>query len=475
MAPSYVCIESGRALESYGDSELICSVSGKRYPVLGGIPVLTVDPDALIRGFGDSWSNMVALAEKARSELEHLQAADVREGWLDRATRQVRGREANIILLQDYLSPIATYLRNGSCRTSRRTAFLHSHGAGWSLERMLPYFAQDWTESPDFERVRNLVIADLKRHSPDRRAVAILGTGACGLARAASEVFDEVHGVDLSLPTLLFARGALRGDAITVHLEQTGWSPVALKPSRSSAAPIYLVASDVNDLPLREGSLSAVITQYLMDLMIDPVATAQEIRRVLKPNGIWINFSNPLTFAEERSRFGSPRVNEMEPLFAPLGFETLHCERERFTLLNLDHLSAEGHRHVQEVHHFVMRKNPEAVGKRKSCNSTGDLWWTQVPHKVPHRVVQTSRKRVFDVSGVDIRFEIGVGDYLASADESTIAFFEFLLGQIDGHKAIADLYDIVDAHAPLSRDEFKSILVTMERIFGVVSLEVAAP
>lgn len=469
MSRAYVCIESGETLERSDDGALIGARSHSRYPILGGIPVLTENPDALIRGFADSWQNMLALAERGTSELRDLQSTGARDGWRERAALQVKGRSANIALVERYIAPITAYLDGSTCLASGGAAFLHSHGAGWSLDRMLPYFAQDWTDSPDLQRVSDMLVADLSRHAPDRSSVAVLGAGACGIARAVAEVFDETHAVDLSLPTLLLARGVLGGDALTIHLEQTGWAPVELKPPSPARAPIHLVASDANQLPLRDGVLAAVLTQYLLDLVIDPLATAIEIRRVLKPGGIWVNFSNPLVFPEEESRFGSPRIGEMATLFGPLGFDTLSCERRRFTLLNLDHLHSEGTRFHQEVHHFVMRKGSHAPGGVAITNAAGDSWWHQTAGKVPHRTVQTSRKRIFNVGSVDVRFEIGVGTNFVATDESKIELFELLMQQIDGSKSIADIYDIVSARAYLPRDEFKSILSAMERTFGVIS------
>lgn len=471
-APSLVCIESGKPLECSASNELVCVISGRRYPVLDGIPVLTEDPDGLIRSFGKSWTSDIEAVEKEEKELPRLRGTGVRDGWLDRATSQVQGRRANVAALKKYLAPIEDYLRTHAGHISGSAALLQAHGAGWSLDAMLPYFAQDWSDSPDFERVKMLLVSDLEKYAPDRRRVAVLGAGACGIVRATANLFDEIYGVDLSLPTLLLARGLLTGDAITLHLQQLAWMGVALKPPAAVRKPIFLVASNANRLPFADDSVSALVTQYLMDLMRDPIATGKEILRVLQPGGIWVNFSNPLVLPEEESRFGRPDIKEMPSLFAPLGFETLQCERERFTLLNLDHLTSHGHRSHQEVHHFVMKRALQVSSRPSQSHdlrAEDHRWWQQTARRSPHRIVETARKTVFEVAQIGTRFEIGVSGNLVSSDESTIQFFELLMRLIDGRRCLSEIYDSINANVPIERNELKTMLLAMERDFGVIS------
>lgn len=478
LGRSLVCIESGRPLERSAPDELFCPVSGRKYPVLAGIPILTEYPDALIRRVGGAWSSDIALADSEKNELLRLQAAGARNGYLERVTRQVQGRSANVELLKKYLAPIDDYLRAHPGQLSGIAALLQTQGIGWSLDAMLPYFAQDWSDSPDFKRVKTLLVDDLQRHAPDRSRVAVLGAGACGIVRAAAESFDETYGIDLSLPTLLLARGVLAGDVLSLHFEQLGWMRVAIEPPSPPPNPLFLVVGNANRLPFADGTVSALITQYLLDLMRDPIATGREILRVLKPGGIWVNFSNPLAVSEEGSRFGRPEVEELPSLFAPLGFETLRCERERFTLLNFDHLTANGHRSQQEVHHFVMKRGPRASSEPVQPRNplpTDDRWWQQTVRRVPHRIVETARKTKFEVADVGRRFEIGVNGHLAASDESNLRFVESLMQLIDGRRRLFEIYDAVNASAAMKRDDFRTILLAMERDFGVISFDERTP
>ncbi|MGH8498774.1 MAG: methyltransferase domain-containing protein, partial [Methylococcales bacterium] len=57
---------------------------------------------------------------------------------------------------------------------------------------------------------------------------------------------------------------------------------------------IQLVAANVTTLPFGNQTLSVVVTQFFLDLLGNIESFSGEINRVLKKDGIWINFSKPV-------------------------------------------------------------------------------------------------------------------------------------------------------------------------------------
>lgn len=114
------------------------------------------------------------------------------------------------------------------------------------------------------------------------------------------------------------------------------WRRVQVMRKRHLEGQIRLLAADIGTLPFAEGSLSAVVTQYVMDFAGNPLRVAAEIQRVLKASGIRINFSNPFKLPGDSLELAPPEPSELAGLFAPLGLDMIKAERRRFTLWNVD-------------------------------------------------------------------------------------------------------------------------------------------
>lgn len=357
--------------------------------------------------------------------------------------------------------------------SSRGSDFLFANGAAWSLERMLRYFAQDWTSSPDFASVSGLITSTIRSHAADRESIAILGAGACGTARAVVDMFDATCGVDLGLATLLLARGVLAGDDVVLNFEAIGWKPVRLQKLAPSERPVDLLVADANQLPFKTGSISVVVTQYLMDLMMDPVATALEIHRVLKSDGVWVNFSNPMRLHGEPLPYGELDIADIPPIFEPVGFDVVRCEETRFTLLNFAHLDPAGVGSFQKVHHTVMRKRTAdrstSPAPRTRRLSDDPSCWALVAHRVAARTVEIARVKTFSIPHDHNRIQIGVNGEFATTSSSDAEFFDALMSLIDGRRSLDDIYTaLTRGTSQLPRRTFLEIMSSIHNNYGVV-------
>ncbi|HEV2989106.1 MAG TPA: methyltransferase domain-containing protein [Candidatus Angelobacter sp.] len=403
----------------------------------------------------------------------------------ERTVLMLEGMSRNLALIAKYVKPIEDYLASRQGEAGALIDWALAQNAGSVPQVMLPFFYQDWSRTRDFEESESLIIAALTDHSPDGEAVAILGAGACGLVRSTAEHFRVVYGLDLSVPTLLIAQAVLSGNPIEIAVALAGWRSIPLSPPAPAKNQIRLLAADVCALPFADGSLSAIVTQYLMDITGDPLGVAAEIQRTLKPGGIWINFSNPFKLPGDPPELGPPEPSELPALFEPLGLNLIKVERTRFNLQNLDPIYAGGHRKLHEVHFFiackrVLRQACEAEGTERSGNGIKRFqlwdrgqgeWWQYVPKIIPGREVQIIQKRVFGPHGTENVVEIGLNEVRFRVAAEHTAFVEMLFGQITGKHTLREVFNgLLSNGLSLTEMEFRELVYCLLNQYCVITL-----
>lgn len=445
-------------------------------PVVNGVSILSARPDALMRSYCDALRAAITSLAKEENDIEAAIGSEARTDLLLRKSRYFEGRRHNLTLIEKYCEPMSALLDGCAERAAYTADWIASHHTGWNPEEMIPYFYQDWGGTPDFDEVRALLCGALERFSPDLLSVAVLGAGACGVVRSCAEIFDLTFGVDLAVPTLLLANGMLTGDSPTVYLEGGGWRSVELVPQPPAPNSIRLIAADVNSLPFVDGAMSAIVTQYLMDLMSDPLVTAREIRRVLKPGGVWINFSLPMKLPDEPLCFGQPALSELKGMLEPLGYEQVLAENRPFSLLNMRGLSPEADWAQQIVHYVVMRANEICDGKKGpaapfGAYPSGDDWWRAVPRRMQARAVEIRRCRVFEVKGEENRTDIGTQGRFLSLPEEMANVFDALFSNVDGQRTNRQILEkMICDSIPITEEDYKSLIDILTKQHNVLSL-----
>jgi hypothetical protein len=104
---------------------------------------------------------------------------------------------------------------------------------------------------------------------------------------------------------------------------------------QSGKSPVELLAMDALDTGFPDGAVDCVVTVFLIDILPDPRALADEVYRILSRDGVWINYGPSGNNLKALWRFDR---TEGASFFNAAGFQVIEAEARRGT--NLDISSA---------------------------------------------------------------------------------------------------------------------------------------
>lgn len=474
----YQCIACQEPLIDQSPSVRICSHCGNNYPVINDISVFVL-PDSIssLQGFimeMEEIKSSFANISNRLEDYEHHSDGDIFAGRIE---MMKQGMAANSQVLDRTCKPISGFLAD---RPRKDNALAWSSvKSGFTFHDMLPYFYQDWFGTPEFAKVKSLFGKTVAEHCKDWESVAVLGAGACGLLYSVADDFQVSYGVDLSLPTLLAAKQFIQGEPLAFHLQRADWHKVELTPPESTANDIRYVVSDVLNMPFSNGSLSVVITQYMLDFISNPKRLAEEIYRVLKPGGLWINFSNPCRIPGDPIELGRRKLNELPVFFEKMGFDVLGMENERFALLNLEKIYPEAGNNQQLVHFLTLRKNENdsnLLGNGKSIQrffNPNDSVWCEIPRIVKGRELTFARKKSFGEQGGNREaIEISVAGHSFSVPADFALLLEMIFASVDGKNSLRKLFTAVhEKGIGLNEDAFLQLIYVLHVQHYLIDLD----
>lgn len=476
---NYRCLQCMAGLDADVSTNLIiCDQCKTSFPIISKIPVFTSNAPSLLRWQYRSLLDTRRDLEKKRHN--PFKSADVANTSYQRGrmSRMLFGTARNIKLVDSLTRPFLDLFSNEGRESLESTDWMLGNSAGSELRSMLPYFYQDWGQTPDFESARDLIVDALKSRA-DLDTVAVLGAGACGVANAAASIFNYTCAVDLSVPTLLLARRLLNGKSIKFSLEQAGWRALRLTNRKSATNPIGLVAADASKLPVGDETFSAVVTQYLLDVVRNPVLLISEIRRVLRPSGIWVNFSMPFKLPGDPPALARPGIPEMKGVLRRLGFKLIMGTEHRFSFLNLERLYKSAHRAEQNVHLLVSQKtgrlplNPVTSEPSGDVSVSDEAWWEHVPAWLAGREANVVRSRRFGSNGISERRFLLIDGLGAALPETLLDIAEAIFKQVDGVRTLRDICQgLASGGLAITETRFRQIihyLSTEQKIFSVVA------
>ena len=311
---------------------LDCSVCGRRYPALSGIPVLLRDPLGYLRSELASLTRSIQNARRRRDSLDRTERdAGLSEISLERHRDVIGAEIAQAETFLGLLEPATQWVGDQAGEP------LGARRSGWTIDALLPYLLRDWTSTPELEAISTRIGTALKQVFPEPSGTSVI-FAACGAGGLLAEIppgFERVLGFDLTFPVLRAARHLLDGNSLDLAMaraiKQTGHITLRRREGRTSSPNVELVAMDALDTAFADGSIGCVVTSFLIDLFPEPRRLASEIHRILCDNGIWINYgpSGPL---QALLRFDQ---TESAAFLDAAGFTVIGAEAYRTTYLDL--------------------------------------------------------------------------------------------------------------------------------------------
>jgi SAM-dependent methyltransferase len=332
---------------------------------------------------------------------------------------------------------------------------LSARSSGWTLDALLPYLLRDWTSTPEFEAIGARIGAALKQAFPDPSGTSVV-FAACGAGGLLAEVplgFARVLGFDLTLPVLSAARHLLDGKSLDLAMpraiNRSGHITLRRREGRPPGSHFELVAMDALDTAFADGSVACVVTSFLVDLFPEPRRLAREIHRMLRDDGVWINYgpSGPL---QAFLRFDQ---TESAAFLDAAGFTVTVAEAYRTTYLDLsrDCPSWSFQNHICYL--TSARKTGQAREKPIQRMPNAAEIAEIVPHHFPGANLIYRQNLEGERALITILRHDGVPGRTISLEISRGTARMMML--VDGKKTVEEIADLFnqDAAIPLPKDE----------------------
>lgn len=174
---------------------------------------------------------------------------------------------------------------------------------------------------------------------------------------------------------------------------------------------------------------------------------AEEIHRVLKAEGIWINFSHPTNINEDQSELGLRSLDEFIDLLKDSGFKPILADKMRFKFLNIEAINPSATVVDSEVWNFVLKKAGQLKGKisynqnKKSFLRNPEALWSEIPRIVASKQLTLSYGKIFSPQGISERSTLSVMDHSFDIPREFARSLESLLAHIDGQKTVQNIYE----------------------------------
>ncbi len=437
-----------RCLQCHGalrpkDPGLGCADCGKEYPVISGIPILVREPAEYLRGQLASLERVSREARQRRAVLQILESeAGLPPVSIDRhrdiIDAEIARADAFIGLLEPAVSAEATAPpRSSGARVS-----------GWTLEALVPFLLRDWTITTELDDIRDRIGVALRHAFVDlsEKSAVFPGCGAGGLLARLAPGFKQVLGFDLTLPALKAARDLLDGKTLDLPLpraiSQAGHIILRGDDSGPAKPHVRLAAMDAFDTVFAGGSVDCVVTAFLLDLIPEPRRLADEIHRILRDDGVWINYgpSGPL---KALWRFDQ---TESAAFFEATGFSVIEAEVFRATHLDVsrDFPSWSFQNHLC----YLTSARKTGAATNRPIPTTPDA--AEIPGIVPHhfpgaQLIQRQRLGADATPTIVLRHE-RIPFRVQSVDISNET--ARLIALVDGKRTVAEIAEMFNREMP---------------------------
>jgi len=470
----YRCVSCYQDTVELDKNALLCKQCNLIYPILDGIPILTRHAQQFVIAQAEGLSRVRKTMEHLQEDLVKLSASEEAHVVFERVIRMANGMATNIALMDKQCSAILEYANNENHKSD--TLAWATAYSGYPFGELLPYFYQDWYGTKPFSEVLQNIQPAINAFCDDRGSLVVFGAAACGLLHTLSRDFEKSVGVDLALPGLMMAKHLIEGESLSMCLEKADWMKIDLSPPQKNDRDIQFIAANATDTPFPDESLSTVVTQYLLDIVPNTAWFIQEIRRILKPGGIWINFSKPFTWPLDITSLGPRQLSEITPILNDQGFEELQRKMIRFNVLSVEDVFQGGERFDQEVHMFVARKSTNALRENSSfvkgrMQTQRDEVWNQIPRLVRSREVAIVEKKIFSVDLHEYVTGIQVMDAFIPMDQDFLLIISALFEGVDGKRTVNQLRNyMMEQGITMPSQDFLDLIYCLNVEFYLLTL-----
>jgi uncharacterized protein YbaR (Trm112 family) len=327
LADILACPRCDAGLRRFHDDTWGCDACGLKFPSLLGIPCLFPDAMATLNEWRARLNFLLdRLAEDAASLQAELQSRRLKPLARERLVTQNRARLDQAKRLKELLAPLR--IQFGANSVAAHVALQTRLPPDQGLITYYPNIHRDWAWG-DEENVRaaSLVGTALAGGTlPD--TLLVLGAGAGRLAYDLHQqaIAGQTIALDFNPLLALVAQRAFAGETLQLWefplaprtfddhavLRELGGRP----PARDG---LHLVLADALRPPFAAGSINAVVTPWLVDILPEDFAVlATRINQLLPDGGRWVCFGS-VAFAQPESA-GNYSLEEMLDLIAEAGF-----------------------------------------------------------------------------------------------------------------------------------------------------------
>jgi SAM-dependent methyltransferase len=298
-----------------------------------------------------------------------------------------------------------------------------------------------------------MIDAALKQvfRDPSGQSIAFAGCGAGGLLAEISAEFGRVLGYDLTLSVLGAARHLLDGKSLDLALpraiKETGLIHLHKRDPSSSTSHIELQAMDVFDTAFADESIDCAVTAFLIDLIPDPQRLTAEIHRILRTNGVWINYgpSGPLTALWRFDRAESAAFVEAS------GFTVVQTDAHRTTYLDVSGDCPAWSFRSHMCYLTSARKTGPLKEKTRAATPIPEELAQIVPRHLPGAtMIRRERLGTADIQTITMRHERIPGAAQSfNIDDRTAR----ILDLVDGERTVLQIAELLEKSVPTQPKE----------------------
>ncbi|MEZ5500204.1 MAG: hypothetical protein R3E77_12345 [Steroidobacteraceae bacterium] len=377
------CRRGGLRMRNEG---LICEACGSGFPMLGGIPWLFAEPQAALSEWQARLRLLLADIER-RSHAARIAGENAVAGSATARRLQLLAdaQLAHARQLLALLEPLQLTQQTAAYETllALRTQLPADQG----LTNYYANLHRDWCWGDAENRAAIDIVSRGLGNCLEDRDVLVLGAGAGRLAYDLHQALNPRYTLALDFnPMLLFvAREMFAGRELELMEFPIAPSSIQnhavtqrLRSPAESRAGLHAIAGDALRPPVAPGSMGAVVTPWLVDVVGERLSDfATRVNHLLADDAVWINFGS-LTYtagplAERIS------LEEAREILGAKGFEIERCDEDE-----IDYMRSPLSRHARRERAVSWLARKRATAGEPVEHSHAPPWLVDATLPVPY-------------------------------------------------------------------------------------------